>query len=78
MSELRLRPRLHPQPLPSEGGAVETIRMIFTQKWLKPRPESCLDCLISAEFDRQRSPKSLTWAGGEELQGYLAHKNPPP
>ena len=50
-------------------------------KWLTSRPKSGLDCLICAEFARQRE---LCACGcpvrdvSHHIQGYLAHKKPPP
>jgi len=43
--------------LPSEKGTTRKGFKTFPRKRLEPRPESGLDCLIYAEFSRQRPPK---------------------
>jgi hypothetical protein len=42
-------------PLPSGEGATQMVSTTSVPKWLKSRPESGLDCVISAESARQRS-----------------------
>ena len=48
----RAAARVHPVVLPRERGATLHISILFASKWLKPRPESGLDCLICAELAR--------------------------
>ena len=51
------------KPLQSEKGTTQKVlQIVASKRWLKTRPESGLDCLICAEFARQRicPPQELT------------------
>ena len=37
-------------------GTAEKVFKPFARKWLKLKPETGLDCLLRAEFARQRDP----------------------
>jgi len=44
----------HLTPLPRKSQTNERVSGLLPEKWLKSRPKCGLDCLICAEFDRQR------------------------
>ena len=45
----------------------QDVRQLPSKKWLKPGPESGLDCLICAEFDRHRTAQRCP---GFRVQGF--------
>ena len=51
------------------GNNLKSMSRLLSEKWLKPGPESGIDCLMCVEFAEQRSAVGL--------QGYLAHKKTP-